>query len=549
MAKRLETTRILSVYFFQRFFDNDTIQVEGDTVTTVVRVLAATAIPGLVVAFFLQNQYPQRTRWGAIEDQYFFVMFSFVVMGALTLFQWETLFPDRIDFLVLSPLPLQPRQMLSAKSAALAAFIGLFLVGANALGAFMYVAVAKGPFLRQIVAHGSAVLLAGEFAALAMLAINGVLRCVLGTVPFRVVSPFTQMLLVALLALLVLLYVQGAEGLEALLSGERSFARWFPPLWFLGVYDHILYGASAPAFAAEMARYAVTGTAAAALVVLLTYPVAWERMRRMAIEEAARNGLAPSRAMSWVVYKVVSRPAERAAFSFIGQTLRRNSRYQVYLATYCGTGLALAVACAVRVRLTDGLFKPSLSVGGLHAVTPLLLFWGIAGLRNAFALPMNLSARWVFRITGADADACSAAAGKWAFLFGLACLLGILGVLCFEGCGARQLGVQVVFGLCLCVLLTDGFFFERSIAFTRPRLPGKKNFPLMLTLYVGVLGPFVFGVVWLEMRMEQHTGQLIVLGCLTAAVHLAQRLSKQEPMEVEEEMEAYEGEFQLLHLS
>ena len=31
---------------------------------------------------------------------------------------------------------------------------------------------------------------------------------------------------------------------------------------------------------------------------------------------------------------------------------------------------------------------------------PLLLFWVIAGLRAAFAFPMDLAAGWVFRVTG-----------------------------------------------------------------------------------------------------------------------------------------------------
>ena len=48
-------------HFFRRFFDNDTMQAEGDTQTSVVRAIAIVAVPGLMFAFWLQNQYPQRT--------------------------------------------------------------------------------------------------------------------------------------------------------------------------------------------------------------------------------------------------------------------------------------------------------------------------------------------------------------------------------------------------------------------------------------------------------------------------------------------------------
>ncbi len=546
MRRRPEVMRVLTGHFFRRFFDNDTIQVEGDTLTTVVRALAAVAAPGLLVAFFLQNQYPQRSRWGAMEDQYFFVLFSFAVMGAVTIFEWETLFPDRIDFLVLSPLPLRPSQMLAAKAAALSGFTALFLVGANLLSGLMYVAIAKGAFFRQLLAHSCAVVLAGTFAALILLALQGGLRCLVDTPRFRVVSPVLQMGSVAVLGLLMLLYAQTGDRMELLLGGSSQMARWIPPLWFLALYDRLLYGSAAPAFVRELAGYAVVGTATAGLLVLVTYPLAWTRMRRMALEEGAHRRREPSRMVSRPVHWWVQRPAERAVFYFIGQTLRRNSRYQVFLAMYCGTGLALAAACAIEVP--SGLLRPELTNRGLHAVLPLLLFWVIAGLRNGFALPLNLAARWVFRLSGGDQGECAAAAARWTFVGSFAVLGCVLGVLAFAGWTMRPLVVQAVFGVCLCVLLTDGFFFGRSIPFTCPRLPGKKNFPLMLTLYVGVLPPFLFGVVWLEMRLEQRLLGLVLLGGATAAVHVAQRLLKQGPMEVEEQMEGYEGEFQLLNL-
>src|SRR5690348_12023678 len=232
-------TSILVVHFFRRFFDNDTIQVEGDTLTTVVRAISAVAVPGLMVAFFLQNQYPRRSLWGSIEDQYFFVMFSFAVMGMVAIFEWEMLFPDRLDFVILSPLPLKPRQMLTAKVTALVTFMMLFLVGCNLFGALVLPAISKGDFFRQVYAHTVAVLLAGIFAALLFLAIGGVLLCVLGGAQFRVASPIVQMLSVAALVLVVLHYAIYGDELQALLQGQMGMARWVPPFWFLGLYEHL----------------------------------------------------------------------------------------------------------------------------------------------------------------------------------------------------------------------------------------------------------------------------------------------------------------------
>jgi hypothetical protein len=117
------------------------------------------------------------------------------------------------------------------------------------------------------------------------------------------------------------------------------------------------------------------------------------------------------------------------------------------------------------------------------------------------------------------------------------------------GWDLRHLVVQAVFGLCLCVLLTDGFFFQKSVPFTRPRMPGKTSLPLMLTLYVGVLPLFLLGVIRMELRMEKSLMKLFLLGLAVAMIHVATRLMRRGPDEVEEEMEGYEGEFQLLGLA
>jgi hypothetical protein len=385
---------------------------------------------------------------------------------------------------------------------------------------------------------------------LLILALGGVLLCVLDAARFRMASPILQMFSVMTLALLVLQYVKAGNTMQALLSEPLGIARWMPPVWFLGVYQHLLHGNAAPAFAQPMARYAVRATAIAAAVVLVTYPLAWARMRKMAVEGAARRRKQPSRLLARIVHAVVRRPGERAVFHFIGQTIARNNRYQVYLAIYGGTGLALAIACAVTFRVAHGAMHLGLSTYGLHAVLPLLLFWTIAGLRVAFAFPQNLAAGWIFRITGVYTGECASAARKWVFLCAMALQCSIVAALRAAGWDARYLLVQIVCGLCICILLTDSFFFsQNSVPFNQPRMPGKTSFPLMLSLYLGVFPLFILWVVEMELRLEQHPGKLLLPALATIAIHTALTLLRRGPGEVEEEMEGYEGEFQLLGLS
>lgn len=544
--------RTLVGHFFRRFFENDTVHVQGDTLTTVVRAIAIVAAPSLMVAFFLQNQYPQRTLWGSIQDQYFFVLYSFVAMGAVAVVEWEMLFPDRQDFLVLTPLSLKSQQLLMSKAAALVGFLALFLFSANVFGAVILPAVTKGSLgtlYRQMYAHTIATGLAGTFAALVLLAVGGVLVCVLDPRQFRLVSPVLQMGAVVVLMLLMVHYGRYGNDLRSILAEPLGRARWVAPYWFLGVYETLMRGSAAPAFAWELSRYAYLGTAIAAAVVAVTYPLAWARMQRMAIEGVARSNGEPARWWRRLIDFAVKRPGERAVFHFIGLTIRRNPRYQVYLAIYGGVGLALGVACASGISSVGG-FHAVFEEAGLRALLPLLLFWLVVGLRNAFALPVMLAAGWIFRVTGAKVSECAAAARRWA-LWGCAGMTSaVVAVEASAGWEVRRMVVQLILGSCLGLLLTDAFFFsEDYVPFNRARMPGRTNFPLMLTLYIAILPLFVMGVMQLETKLEESFSKLVLLGAGTVLVHAGLKKLRYEPRVMQEELEGYDEEFQLLGLS
>src|SRR5260370_42513398 len=69
--------------------------------------------------------------WVLLSDYYFFIMFSMVVMGFVMVFEWDALFPDRKDYLILTPLPLGCGSIFAGKTLALVLFLGLFAVDAN----------------------------------------------------------------------------------------------------------------------------------------------------------------------------------------------------------------------------------------------------------------------------------------------------------------------------------------------------------------------------------------------------------------------------------
>ena len=120
-------------------------------------------------------------------------------------------------------------------------------------------------------------------------------------------------------------------------------------------------------------------------------------------------------------------------------------------------------------------------------------------------------------------------------------------------CGWRgtALLVQVVCGAALAVVLTDLFFgSETSVPFNRPRLPGRVSFPLMLTLYVGVLPTLLEGVVRLEIRLEGSPVRLLFVALVADAVHLGLVRLRESNAVIEVENDtSFDGEVQLLGLS
>ena len=141
---------LLARHFFGRFFDNDIVSQDSDMRTNAVQALGFVAVPGMFVAFAMlptgpRFDHPFAGGWNVIASYYFFVVYSMVVMGFVMVFEWDALFPDRRDYIVITPLPLGERTIFFGKLAALLVFLGLVLVDANLLGGVLGPIVTAGP--------------------------------------------------------------------------------------------------------------------------------------------------------------------------------------------------------------------------------------------------------------------------------------------------------------------------------------------------------------------------------------------------------------------
>ncbi len=532
-ARERWSLEVLVRHFLDRLLTNEAFG--EDTAARIVQLAYAIALPGLLVALFLFPAYHgippgPRAYWAQACDHMFYVTYALTVMGAVTLFQWELLFPDVTDVYVLGTLPLRRGEQLLGRAAALVLFLFAVLVGTNLLGAIFFPAVAdlKGMWWKHLGAHCAAVTLSGVFAAALFVAFQGVLVCVLRASLFRRISALLQAACLAVLLMVFFLFPVFSHFLEALLGSGRREVLWFPPFWFLGIYERLLWGGHAlPIFGALAARGLAALGVAVSLAAIL-FPLAYMRRRQQLIEG---TGVAAKRARRAGIWQalidrwVVRQPPGRAVYHLIGQTLTRSARLQLYLAMYGGIGLALVVSGLMLFRVGSTAPRLELSIWGLRSAAPVVAFWAIVGLRTALGSPVGRAGRWIFGVVGGRPKAEQIRAVQiWvlcrAFLLTGTTELIVLAIGPAQLHHPRALVGQALVVSGICVLLTDFFFGrEQAIPFTEARVSTTVELPFIFVRYFFVFPALILTVVGWEDWIEASWAHLLKASLLLIAAH------------------------------
>ena len=425
--------RISCVTILERFFNHETASPDGDAKTRLVLIAFAAGLPGLMVAIYLWPVYhPFRgwppghpsnggppPYWLQVNHHFFFVVYSFVAMGIVTVFEWDLFFPDLLDILVLDRIAHSRSPRFScARVSAIAIFIAGFLFDANIFALLVLPEAIDPPsLLRFLAGHDLAVALAGVFAAGFVLALQGVLLSILGERLFRKLSLLLQGLSISALLILLLLFPVFSAVVPALLQSGSRTVLCLPPFWFLGVYQRLMEGPSALPIYSRLAQIGCAATLLAAALAILFYPLAYWRRVHQLVEGAATRSARSffARPLHGLLHILAVRPpVRRAVFHFIGQTLVRVPRYRIYLVLYGGVGLAVVAAGIVRFTVDHNQVRVEISADGLRAATAIVAFWVIAGLRMAFVSSGNQRGSWVFRVVhGSPPDFVPAWSGCW----------------------------------------------------------------------------------------------------------------------------------------
>jgi hypothetical protein len=531
-AQEQSQFRLLVRHFLERFFNNDMVSADGETKARLLQVVYAIALPGMVVALFLFPLYHaplERPFWSQVSDHYFYVLYSFVTVGAVSIFAWDLLFPDLLDLFVLSPLPIVGARLFRSRIVAAALFLGLFLLGSSALGAIFYPLLSDSPGLaRHLLAHLLAVLTSGAFAAAWVLSVQGWMVTILGVRLSRTISPFLQGISMMLLLTILFLFPVTSRFLEVLVN--LPAARYFPPFWFLGIYETLLAGSSSLPVLSGLAKTGCLATAAVFALTVVSYPFAYRRRMRYLVEgseefDTRSPAIVPLRGLLHAT--LLRNAVQRGIYHFISCSLLRTQRHRVYMAMYGGLGLALLLACTVLLKLSHGHLGFALSPDGLRAAVPIAAFWTIAGLRTAFLSPTDRRGGWIFRvILGKPTSAQLDTTVRWI----LPCVLGLTSCMValinrvapLELRGWNSLACQVLLAIGLCLLLTDALFLKvRTIPFTGETKAPATNLAFILLQYFGLFPPLVLLAVGLEPWLEASAWHVLGMVAVIAAAHLA----------------------------
>ncbi len=406
-----------------------------------------------------------------------------IVLGLVMVFEWEALFPDRRDYQILTPLPLELRKVFLAKVAALGILLGAFLVDVNFFGVLFWPGIdAKPDTLAIMTVHSLVVLAAGLFSALAVAAIHGLVITLFRGPMLQRVSVAVQMVLMAMLVMLFFLTPFLGLSIRGFAESNHPLLRWYPGFWFMGLYEW-LRPATRNAALLSVSHYAVFGLIGAAALFVVTYLPGYRHHARRAIAAPLPRATGPGRirvAAARCLHRTLLRhPVERAVFHYINSTLTRSVKHRLFLSTYAGFGAAVAVLNIASDR------------EGIVTLPLTLSFVLLSGIRAAFNVPSELRANWSFQISEDDCiPEYLRATRKWIWVSAIAPLfLALLPVEIRSFSWGIAL-FHTVFGVMLALLLTEILFFGfRKVPFACAYFPGKVNL-------VGLSVIYLFGFTW-----------------------------------------------------
>jgi hypothetical protein len=539
--------------FLNRTFHGGDESGGGELDLSIGLVLSLLALPGALYSMLLFEKYSTLLLWmrgqhnfdpvaATVPDEYFFIVLSMVVTGVVAVWSWDSLFPDRRDYMNLVPLPISIRVIFLANLTAILCLAAVLALDVNAASALIYpLAASSGQesfrYVFQLAGtHILAVLLASAFSFFVILAAIGLLMAALPSVVFRRLSIYVRG---AILVLLVGLLSTSFAVPSVVGRLPLTWIRFLPSVWFLGLAQ-LVHGSAIPALSA-LGWVAVKIIAIVIATAMAAYAVSYRAYFARIPEAAEVTSSSRYRGATWI-FRVLDRtwlrtPFQRAGYRFVLATLLRNERHSLVLAGF------VALAIVVSSQVVFGALAGGIRAGGVPSaeilsVPSIFAYCIVLGLRVTFEAPADWQANWIFRLTiPASSTECTALARKvmisfvvpWVVVF----VIPIYGFVWGWGTAGLHALVVVISSVVLIRALLVGY---RKVPFTCSYPPFRNSAIVMVLGYVAGFFVFVVLISSLESQILANPLYAIPLVLLWVAVWLLASLVSDGIAEVDKQV-------------
>jgi len=448
----------------------------------------ALALGGLLVRVFMAKYAalsagaPRIYQDTVVADHAFLIAVPMWLVAAAIGLVGESLFPDQTDFRILMAEPLSRSTIFGAKLAALLLFGGLVAAGTHLalvpLATLTMLGMVKtGAFLAAAMAFAISSALASLFAALAIVAMHGLLVLFAPRARRTAFSGAVRSVTIGGLLLSLPLVARLPATSSALANG--AWWLWLaPPTWFVGLERWLVGDVHLSAFAG----LAAIGTVVVLVASVISYGLLYRRFDRVTLLPAmSRKADASDGALARWNGRA---PVRHAVGRFIAITIRRSPLHQ---------GLVVGLLAAAGGFVLNSLLNAS---GWRHPIdtrqrgalintllwAPMtMVFLAAPAMRLAMWVPLDLRSNWVFRMTEDVAGRAEVAAANLRAVWALAVAvpLALIGPLQWWTLGPSAFGVLIVEGSIGWLLVEWTMARWQRIPFTCSYLPGKSFVPLM----------------------------------------------------------------------
>jgi hypothetical protein len=202
------------------------------------------------------------------------------------------------------------------------------------------------------------------------------------------------------------------------------------------------------------------------------------------------------------------------------RTLARSRQHRVILAFYFGIGFALTIFL-LKAPVPNAANDPWRQVNtAVLAASIAMMTLGIVGTRVVFAMPLELRANWIFRVTGVRGGSkIQGASRRSLMLLSAAPVWLATAAICFSLWPWQQAAGHVALLGLIGILLTDLCLYGfRKIPFACSYLPGKSQVHMVFLGAVGLLYFIMFSVKFeREMLLQARSTAVMLLPFAVAA--------------------------------